>query len=222
MATDAGDGSASDMNDHKPFVPEISDLELLKTAWRNEKAAPEILPFQTRLVNDMKDQIQWREETVDEFEESGNDPLTVSLYQMDLDRIQFLLRSYLRVRLQKIEKYMFHILKTDNLRDRLSEQEKLFARRCVDDMGNHLEDTVLSKLPDNYQSVLKQSIISEEDDMVPEPQLDAFVAGKSRSESPLYVDIPGRGHLEMQNDDLFFLHYKVVKEKVENGIIYLV
>lgn len=39
---------------------------------------------------------------MEEFEGSGMDPLTVSLYQMDLDRAQFLLRSYLRVRLQKV------------------------------------------------------------------------------------------------------------------------
>lgn len=32
-------------------------------------------------------------------------------------------------------------------------------------MQQHLEQSVLSKLPDSYQSVLKQSAISEEDDM---------------------------------------------------------
>lgn len=39
---------------------------------------------------------------MEEFAESGTDPLTASLYQMDLDRTQFLLRSYLRIRLQKV------------------------------------------------------------------------------------------------------------------------
>ncbi|KAJ6899611.1 hypothetical protein NC652_025920 [Populus alba x Populus x berolinensis] len=37
--------------------------------------------------------------------------------------------------------------------------------QCTDDLGRHLDDTVLAKLPDNYQSTLKQSITSEEDDM---------------------------------------------------------
>lgn len=32
-------------------------------------------------------------------------------------------------------------------------------------MEKHLEETVLSKLPDNYQSARRQSVISEEDDM---------------------------------------------------------
>ena len=43
-----------------------------------------------------------QEETVEEFSANGTDPLTVSLYQMDLDRTQFLLRSYLRIRIQKV------------------------------------------------------------------------------------------------------------------------
>ncbi|KAL5785023.1 hypothetical protein ACOSQ2_007415 [Xanthoceras sorbifolium] len=92
-----------------------TDVELLKTASRNEKAAPEILQFQAQLVKRAREQIQLMEDTVEEFEQSGMDPLTVSLYQMDLDRAQFLLRSYLRIRLQKLEKYMFYIWKNDSL-----------------------------------------------------------------------------------------------------------
>ncbi|XP_028797786.1 DNA replication complex GINS protein SLD5-like [Neltuma alba] len=85
---------------------------------------------------------------------------------MDLDRAQFLLRSYLRVRIQKIEKFVFHIAKTDELWNKLSKEEKNFARRCTEDLKQHLEDSVLSKLPENYQSFQKQSVISEEDDMI--------------------------------------------------------
>ncbi|KAK3205702.1 hypothetical protein Dsin_019748 [Dipteronia sinensis] len=48
------------------------------------------------------------EETVEEFEDSGMDSLTVSLYQMDLDRAQFLLRSYLRIRLQKVSQIVYY------------------------------------------------------------------------------------------------------------------
>lgn len=37
--------------------------------------------------------------------------------------------------------------------------------RCADDLAKHFEESVLRKLPENYQSVLKQSLISEVDDM---------------------------------------------------------
>ncbi|CAL5393108.1 unnamed protein product [Camellia sinensis] len=120
------------------------------------------------------------EETVEESMTSGVDPLTVSIYQMDLDRTQFLLRSYIRIRLQKIEKYMAHIHKTTELWNRLSKQEQKYAQRCIEDLKEHFEKSVLSKLPDCYKSSLKQSVISEEDGMVREPQLDTYVICRAK------------------------------------------
>ncbi|TQE03202.1 hypothetical protein C1H46_011205 [Malus baccata] len=80
-----------------------TDVKLLKSAWRQEKATPEVLQFESALIRRIIEQIQLMEETVEEFTESGIDPLTVSLYQMDLDRTQFLLISYYRIRLQKVQ-----------------------------------------------------------------------------------------------------------------------
>ncbi|KAL9407618.1 hypothetical protein AB3S75_046204 [Citrus x aurantiifolia] len=213
MAEDIGDGSTAEMDDYETLMS-TTDAELLKTAWRNEKAAPEILQFQAPLVKRAKEQIQLMEETVEEYEESGMDPLTVSLYQMDLDRAQFLLRSYLRVRLQKLEKYMFYIWKNESLWSRLSDPEKMFVQRCIDDMEKHLQETVLSKLPDNYQSVRRQSVISEEDDMVPEPQLDTFIACKARNRFVSLRLADSERPLEMERHDVSFVLYKVIEDKI--------
>ncbi|KAL7220836.1 hypothetical protein ACSBR2_013682 [Camellia fascicularis] len=161
---ESGSGEGSMMDDYESLIS-TTDAELLKRSWRNEKAAPEILQFELSLVQRSTEQIQLMEETVEESMTSGVDPLTVSLYQMDLDRTQFLLRSYIRIRLQKIEKYMAHIHKTTELWNRLSKQEQKYAQRCIEDLKEHFEKSVLSKLPDRYKSSLKQSVISEEDDM---------------------------------------------------------
>ncbi|AED95757.1 DNA replication protein-like protein [Arabidopsis thaliana] len=161
MASNSEAGGSADYE----TLMSTSDVELLKRAWRNEKAAPEILQYEGALVDRAKEQIELVEETIEDYVENGIDPLVVSLYQMDLDRAQFLLRSYLRVRLLKIEKFMFHNLNSEEAERRLSEQEKVFATRCADDLAKHFEETVLLKLPENYQSVLKQSLISEVDDM---------------------------------------------------------
>ncbi|VAH67173.1 unnamed protein product [Triticum turgidum subsp. durum] len=142
-----------------------TDVELLKRAWRNEKAAPEILHFDSALVSRAREQIQLLEETLDDFTDNGVDDLVVSLYQMDLDRTLFLLRSYLRLRLQKIEKYMAHIANSEDLLSRLSQQEQRFAKSCKEIMEKHLEQSVLSKLPYGYDSVTRQSLSSTEDDM---------------------------------------------------------
>ncbi|KAF5194671.1 Dna replication protein-like protein [Thalictrum thalictroides] len=108
------------------------------------------------------------EETVEEYDGNGTDPLTVSLYQMDLDRtvsFEIISSNSFTEGGQNIEKYPTHISKTDTW-NRLSEQEQKFAKRCMDDMEKHLTQSVLSRLPYGYQSILKQSISSEEDDMV--------------------------------------------------------
>ncbi|KAL5996482.1 hypothetical protein ACLOJK_026562 [Asimina triloba] len=203
-------------------LAETTDVELLKRAWRNEKAAPEILPFQTSLVQRSREQIQLLEETVEAFADSGTDDIIVSLYQMDLDRMLFLLRSYLRTRLLQIEKYVFHISKT-HLWNRLSQEEQKFAKRCTDVMEKHLEQSVLSRLPYGYQSILKQSISSEEDDMVPEPQLDTFVFCKSKgSIGAFQLDDSGDEIVDLVADDLYVLRYKSIKGLVESGRIDLV
>ncbi|KAI8012128.1 hypothetical protein LOK49_LG06G03153 [Camellia lanceoleosa] len=88
---ESGSGEGSMMDDYKLLIS-TTDAELLKRSWRNEKAAPEILQFELS-------RFEIHEETVEESMTSGVNPLTISLYQMDLDMTQFLLRSYIRIRL---------------------------------------------------------------------------------------------------------------------------
>ncbi|XAR56980.1 hypothetical protein NMG60_11024969 [Bertholletia excelsa] len=226
MDSESAEGPSrfSAMDDYETLIS-TTDAELLKRAWRTEKAAPEILNFETALVQRSREQVQLMEETVDELMESGIDPLTVSLYQMDLDRTMFLLRSYLRIRLQKIEKYAVHIHGTVELQNRLSKQEQKFAQRCVEDLEEHFENSVLSMLPEKYKSSKKQCVTtSEEDDMVPEPQLDTYVICRTRrSLGALQLDTSGEEDpVDLDPDDLYAVRYKSIKPLVYSGQIDLV
>ncbi|KAK1280172.1 hypothetical protein QJS04_geneDACA004595 [Acorus gramineus] len=222
MATDLGSASDATWSEEDPSIGATTDVELLRRAWRNEKAGPEILQFQDALVQRAREQIQLLEGTVEEFMENGTDDLVISLYQMDLDRTLFLLRSYLRIRLLKIQKYAIHYSKTQ-LWDRLSEEEQKFAKKCTDILEKHFEQSVLSRLPYGYQSILRQSISSEEDDMVPEPQLDTFVFCKSKGAvGSFQLDDSGDEIVDLVADDLYILRYKSIKGLVEGGRIDLV
>ncbi|KAK4269236.1 hypothetical protein QN277_022422 [Acacia crassicarpa] len=223
MASSDAEGLSIPIDDYETLLS-TTDVELLKRAWRNEKAAPDILRFETDLIGRIREQIQLMEETAEEKSAAGVDPLSLSLYQMDLDRAQFLLRSYLRIRIQKIEKFVFHIAKTEELWNKLSREEKNFARRCTEDLKQHLEDSVLSKLPENYQSFQKQSVISEEDDMIPEAQLDTFVVCRSKEYlTGIQLEdgpVDDRSMLfEMEPGVLYFICYKSIKALVESGKI---
>ncbi|XP_047950865.1 DNA replication complex GINS protein SLD5-like [Salvia hispanica] len=219
---DSGAGESSAADDYESLMS-TTDAELLKSAWRNEKAAPEILNYAADLVQRSRQQIQLMEEMVDDYINDGVDPLTVSLYQIDLDRTMFLLRSYLRTRLQKIEKYVFHIQKTAEEWNRLSKQEQKFASRFAGDIKNHLDQSVLSRLPDQYQSHLRQSAASEEDDMVPEPQLDSYVVCRSKKYLGAYqLGDSGEELINIEADDLYALPYKSIKPLIESGQVDLV
>ncbi|XP_057470919.1 DNA replication complex GINS protein SLD5-like [Actinidia eriantha] len=227
MESGAGEGSSSLFStaDDDESLKSTTDADLLKCAWRMEKAAPEILQIEADLVQRSREQIQLMEDTVEDFISNGVDPLIVSLSLMDLDRTMFLLRSYLRIRLQKIEKYMLHIHKTTELWNRLSKQEQTFANRCIKDLEEHFDKSVLSKLPNRYKSSLKQSVISEEDDMVPEPQLDTFVICRTNRSlgAPLQLDNSGvEDPVDLNPDDLYAVRYKAIKPLVYSGQINLV
>ena len=57
MASEAGEGSTAGIDDYETLIS-TTDVELLKKAWRNEKAAPEILRFETSLIQRIRGQIQ--------------------------------------------------------------------------------------------------------------------------------------------------------------------
>ncbi|KAH6557444.1 hypothetical protein KP509_1Z114700 [Ceratopteris richardii] len=200
-----------------------SDVEILRRVWRNEKAAPEILPYEILLIQRIREQILLMEDTLSTFAGTSSDELTLSMYRMDIDRTTFLLRAYLRVRLQKIEQFAMHILRTEELWERLSQQEQDYVQRYIDILQKHMEQSVLSKLPFGYQSMLRQAMSSEEDDMIPEPALDTFVFCKSKGSIPsLQLDEKGDETVDLLSDDLYILRYRPIRRLLETDRIELV
>ncbi|XP_020225000.1 DNA replication complex GINS protein SLD5 [Cajanus cajan] len=174
--------------------------------------------FTNACIEDLKQHLE--ESVLSKLPENYQSVLKQSVTSGEDDMV----RSYLRIRIQKIEKYMFHIRKTNELWNRLSKDEKEFTNACIEDLKQHLEESVLSKLPENYQSVLKQSVTSGEDDMVPEPQLDTFVLCRSKEYlTGIQLEdgpVDDRSKLfEMEPGVLHFICYKSIKALVESGKI---
>ena len=55
----------------------------------------------------------------------------LSLVRMEMDRVSFMLKSYLRVRLQKIEQYVLYYVSSESLRARMSASESVRLRPCA-------------------------------------------------------------------------------------------
>ena len=107
----------------KVILQVISQLE---TAWVNERFAPSLLESKFELVTCLLEQINSMAEKLEKVavllkKKSGTntssldaEQLRVELHQLELRRIRYLIASYLRIRLNKIESSVFYVLKVSS------------------------------------------------------------------------------------------------------------
>ena len=92
-------------------------LNRLHDAWINEKFAPDLLEPQIEVVECLLEQIAHIEDKINnEKLQNGSNPknkFAAALYKMETGRIRFLVSSYLRIRLEKIQRFIFYILEQE-------------------------------------------------------------------------------------------------------------
>ncbi|MGH0183838.1 UNVERIFIED_CONTAM: hypothetical protein FKN15_013091 [Acipenser sinensis] len=84
--------------------------------------------------------------------------LRAGVHRMETERIRYVLSSYLRSRLQKIEKYFPHILEKEKSRAEgdpsyLSPEEFAFAKEYLANTETYLKSVALKHMPPNLQAV---------------------------------------------------------------------
>ncbi|CAH0515868.1 unnamed protein product [Peronospora belbahrii] len=149
------------------------DITRMHILWVNELNAPEILQYNDDIISEMLEQIRNQQEYVDSVYEDRRQLIEEKsfvnkLYQMEIDRLRYMVSSYLRTRLHKIEKYAIHILENATLTQRLSTKERNFAQQFVTLYESHVNDLVLGKFDAEHRSLTAE-------DMVLKPNLDGFV-----------------------------------------------
>ena len=117
------------------------------TLLHNEKMAPELLPFQFSLVESMLRQVSSKESQIDSQRlNDTDDRFNINIYKMELERVKFIIKSYLRVRLAKIERHLIYIIEKDKS-ELLSESEKIFAFNILESRKTHFQETFFQKVP---------------------------------------------------------------------------
>ena len=99
--------------------------------------APELLPFQFSLVEKILRMISQREQVLNQRRlADADDRFNVNIYKMELERVKFVIKSYLRVRLAKIERHIVYIIEKDRS-ELLSEAEKILAFNVFEARKTH-------------------------------------------------------------------------------------
>lgn len=152
--------------------PEMLELHRM---WRNEKYAPELLPFNATVVENLSEVIEFVGEDLDEeraAEEDAdpNDPSLV-LRSADLERVRYVVRDYLRIRLWKITQWPQHYMERDNI-NLLSDAERTFLREYWHHKKRFFEVRLLGALPPSKHALDEKVDLT---DMVRRPSLNKFV-----------------------------------------------
>ncbi|CAG7728653.1 unnamed protein product [Allacma fusca] len=94
-------------------------LQKLQKGWLNEKLAPELLTPLTEEVDCMMAQLKSMEASLPRLEKES-----VRHHQLEIERVRYLIASYLRTRLAKIQKYAWSI-RDEEIKRQSTEPSKL-------------------------------------------------------------------------------------------------
>ncbi len=143
---------SSAANDEEEEEEELSAAEVIdrmSRAWINEKFSPVLLPHQTQVVECLLDQIRQMEASLKEV---GASDFRVPLHRLELARVRFLVASYLRIRLRKIERFV-HTLGQEESEELLSKEEQAFAANYKSALETHFRTLALQHLPGEFGSM---------------------------------------------------------------------
>lgn len=206
---------ASAEAEDEPFFNE--DLDKLFTLWQNEKYAPEVLPFDNGVVENISEMMEYVGEGLeDEENKDPNDP-NYCLRCVDVERTKYLLRDYLRIRLWKLTQWPQHYLEPEHMR-LLSDAERRFLREAWTLKKQFFEHRLLGALP-----AAKQGLDDKMDllDMVRRPVLDKHVYARlAENIGPIEVpptstqDTADRSQepLTLQAGNTYLLRWPIVRQ----------
>ncbi|MES1913409.1 MAG: hypothetical protein MHM6MM_005603 [Cercozoa sp. M6MM] len=133
----------------------------LKQAWVNERCSPDILPFEVECVRTLKDSIDQREEelaALDTKTVNEDQATIVEAVRLELQRVRFLLKSYLRERVRKLLRHPRHYL------DETGEWYSYLCDAELDLLADYarlteltMDHSVLGRLPQRYRKLPKKA-----------------------------------------------------------------
>ncbi|KAH7886612.1 hypothetical protein F5I97DRAFT_1018176 [Phlebopus sp. FC_14] len=198
-------------------------LQQLIRHWMNERHAPDILPTEEHLLSRLLDHIRSQSETVQllrgDPSSSEEEHFRIMLAQTEVERVKFIVRSYLRTRLFKIEKYARYIMTDPEVQQRLSESEVDHARSFARLTDQHFYQSVLQSLPESQQTLDDQPPFVPS--MITQPDKSRPVFVHARQDCAP-VRLPDGTALEMRKGHISLTPYTVVEQLVARGEVELV
>lgn len=212
----------------EPFILELADddrniVVRLMRHWQDERHAPDILPFQGEVVEralqllgeqgELVLRLQTRDDTSEE------EHFKMMLVQTEMERVKFVVRSYLRTRLYKIEKYAPYLLSTPEIQPRLSAMELAHAAKYGDLIAAQFHSAVLVNLPESMRGLTDDAPYMPSIITPPDKSVGVFAHTRASCQGMRLPD----GTLENWNKGGFkLIQYRSIEGALRSGDVELV
>jgi len=196
------------------------DLQTLRNTCLNERFAPELLPYDVGLIERVKQSLDEQMDRIAELSEENF--LQRSVYEMERERVEYLVRAYLRNRLQKVAKFALSLSQDVDARSRLSEHEQEFLTGYGNLYKGHVDASIwqsadCSTLPEQVKELKLVPTLAVK------PKYESHVFVRVRHDcDPFTISYPsGEEQVELHRGELVLLPYKPVAPLVLNGSVSL-
>lgn len=198
----------------------------MKQLLSQEKMAPELLPYQHALMDHICARInqQDREITARTQNRDGSRAVStderfyLNMLRMELERVKYLVKAYLRARILKIEKHLLFIVEKDQA-SLLSAAEVDYAWQLYESRKEHFKTEFFDKISKKLN--LMQDGQDIQDSMVTKPNPQAFVFVRFFIKKQVH-QVFGYIDIEIKEDCIYYLPFEQIKEFLERGEAQLV
>lgn len=210
----------SNLNEQKAL-----DMELLAQVWIRERSVEEILPYEAELMERVLESVQ---EQVEYLEVNSEDSLisdktmklVLIVVETELEQMRYLLRSYIRTRLGKLDRFGIYIQREEEEVAKLSAVEIEYMRRHLEILSELLNEQYLNKMPSSLQSLA-------DPEMITPPSLNHPVFVMCKQDCEVVLDETKVGTdpdatLEMRVGEVFVIKYALVREALANDFLVVV
>ncbi|KAG4303322.1 hypothetical protein PCK1_000286 [Pneumocystis canis] len=213
---------------------EETDVSELMKSWVSERIAPELLPFQTALLERMMERVQQQARFYTLILGCIKDPKTeiveleigkdiktnfrMILVQMEIERIKYIIRSYLQTRIYKLDKYALYILQTRESLACLSSIETEYLKKHQEILTNYYTSTVLKHFPEKLRRLDDtQGGIS----MVEKPDMDTAVFCRVINTIKHDIPISKNESIILDKGNIYLLKYRLIRSFLFSGDVEL-
>lgn len=190
----------------------------LRRVYQNERFAPELRPHQDELVRRMRSLIDEQHERIATL--GAADVHRRMIYEMEVERVTYTLRAYLRLRLKKISKLALYLAKDAAAQLCLSETEKQFGENYATLYQEHIDRQLwgaadTTRLPESLKHIMQAN------QLTCAPELDSHVFCKAVVDCAPFTLYGTTEVVNLHRGEIALLPYAPLRKLLASGEVVL-